>query len=246
MLPLTNRVALVTGASRGLGAGIARALAAAGAAVAINYHQSRERAEALASELGIARAFQADVRDVEQVRRMVREVEEAFGPIDIVVANATGDQQRYPIEEQTWERYIAQFEFFTKSPLLLMQAVLPQWKAKERGRFIQIGSEVVELGNPGFAHYVAAKGAQLAQTRSWARELGPHGITVNHVAPGWIPTERVFNSGSNDRAEYLARVPLPYEGTPQNIGDAVVFLASDAASFITGQKISVNGGNTLE
>lgn len=245
-MDLCGQVAVVSGASRGLGAGIARALSSAGAKVALNYFRNGERAEALADELANAKAFQCDVRDADAIARMVREIEESLGEIDCVVANATGDQQRYSIEEQTWQHYVDQFEYFAKSPLLLMQAMLPKWKERRRGRFIQIGSEVVELGNPEFAHYVAAKGAQLAQTRSWARELGPWGITVNLVAPGWIPTERVFVSAANDRAEYLSRVPLPYEGTPQDIGDAVVFLASDAARFITGQKIAVNGGNTLE
>ncbi|MBS1813697.1 MAG: SDR family oxidoreductase [Acidobacteria bacterium] len=250
MATLTNRTALVTGASRGLGAGIATALARAGASVAVNYVHSEAKAnslcDALASEGARAQAFRADIRDEADVQRLMREVESAFGPIDIVVANATGDQQRMSIEEQNWQAYLQQMEFFVKSPLLLMQAVLPQWKARKFGRFIQIGSEVVELGNPKFAHYVAAKGAQLAQTRSWARELGPDGITVNLIAPGWIPTERAFNATAEDRTNYLAGVPLPQSGTPQNIGDAVVFLASDAGSFITGQKLAVNGGNTLE
>ena len=198
MASLTHKVALVTGASRGLGAGIATALARAGASVAVNYVHSEAKASALcemlASEGARAQAFRADIRDEADVQKLVRAVESALGPIDIVVANATGDQQRMSIEEQNWQAYLQQLEFFVKSPLLLMQAVLPQWKARKRGRFIQIGSEVVELGNPKFAHYVAAKGAQLAQTRSWARELGSGGITVNLIAPGELSADSMLST----------------------------------------------------
>ena len=150
------------------------------------------------------------------------------------------------IEEQTWQSYLDQLEFFLKSPLLLTQAVLPGMRARRFGRIIQIGSEVVELGNPRFANYVAAKAAQLGQTRSWARELGPDNITVNLVAPGWIPTERSLDATPADVQAYSNAVPLERMGLPEEVGAAVAFLASDAASFINGQKLSVNGGNTLE
>lgn len=123
-------------------------------------------------------------------------------------------------------------------------------KARRWGRIINIGSEVVELGNPRFANYVAAKAAQLGLTRSWANELAPFDITVNLVAPGWIPTERHTDrhtSASDAELEsYRARVPMRRIGTPDDVGRTVAFLASDAAAFITGQKLSVNGGNTLE
>jgi 3-oxoacyl-[acyl-carrier protein] reductase len=150
------------------------------------------------------------------------------------------------IEQQTWAAYLDQLEFFVKSPLLIVQAVLPGMKQRGFGRIIQIGSEVVELGNPRFANYVAAKAAQLGQTRSWARELGPSGVTVNLVAPGWIPTERHANDPIADKRAYARAVPLGRMGEPEEVARVVAFLASDASGFITGQKISVNGGNTLE
>ena len=105
---------------------------------------------------------------------------------------------------------------------------------------------MVELGNPRFANYVAAKAAQLGQTRSWARELGPAGITVNLIAPGWIPTERTVDASRAEQEGYAAGVPLRRMGLPEEVGRVAAFLASDAASFINGQKIAVNGGNTLE
>ena len=245
---LQGRVALVTGASRGLGAGIATSLAKAGCSVAVNYFASQERAEALCVELRamglVARAFRADVRDETEVARLFAEVRAGLGEPEIVVANATGHQPFLAVEEQTWRAYLDQMEFFVKSPLLLMQAALPYWREVGRGRFIQIGSEVVELGNPRFANYVAAKAAQLGQTRSWARELGVAGVTVNLVAPGWIPTERTVDAGDGARGMYLQGVPLG-SGEAADVGAAAVYLASDAGRFITGQKLAVNGGNTL-
>ena len=245
-----QRTALVTGASRGLGAAMAAALSQAGHRVAVNYFQNPKRAEEVCQELraggGVAEPFGGDVRDPEQVRQLVAEVEQRLGAVDVLVLNATGHQPMLSIEEQTWQDYLDQLEFFVKSPLLLLQAVLPGMRARRFGRVIQIGSEVVELGNPRFANYVAAKGAQLGQTRSWARELGPEGITVNLVAPGWIPTDRSVDASEAEKLAYAQAVPLRRMGLAEEVGKAVAFLASPEASFITGQKLSVNGGNTLE
>lgn len=247
---LQNRVALVTGASRGLGKAIARELAARGAKVAVNYFGSAQRAGSLVDELsligGTAAAFQADVRDETQVRRMIADIERTLGPVDVAVCNATGPQPFLSIEELTWQACLDQLEFFVKSPMLIAQAVLPGMKQRRRGRIIQVGSEVFEKGVPKFSNYVAAKGAQLGLTRSWAMELAEWNITVNLVAPGWIPTERHANETAEAKAAYAATVPLKRMGTPADVAHAVAYLASDAANFITGQKISVNGGNTLE
>jgi len=228
---------------------MAVALAEAGHRVAVNYFANADRAEELCVGLRarglVAQAFQADVRDEAEVGRLVREVEVALGAVEIVVLNATGHQPMLSIEEQTWEDYLQQMEFFVKSPLLVVKAVLPGMKARGFGRVIQIGSEVVELGNARFANYVAAKGAQLGQTRSWARELGASGITVNLVAPGWIPTERAFAATEEDKLAYARGVALGRMGVPEEVGRVVAFLASEDAGFVTGQKIAVNGGNTL-
>jgi 3-oxoacyl-[acyl-carrier protein] reductase len=244
-----KRTALVTGASRGLGAAIALELAEKGANVAINYWNSQQAAERLCNGIerrgGHAAIFRANVRDEADVARLVDEVTRAFGVIDIVVVNATGPQPFYSIEEQTWECYLEQLEFFVKSPLLLVKQVLPAMKRQRFGRIIQIGSEVFELGNPRFANYVAAKGAQLGQTRSWARELALDGITVNLVAPGWIPTERHADVPVAEFEAYKLLVPMKRMGEAKDVADLVAFLASDSAGFITGQRFAVNGGNTL-
>src|SRR5271168_4370439 len=244
------RTALVTGASRGLGRAIALELAAEGARVAVNYFSRQDAAEQVCEQIqnhgGNARTFKADVRDEHEVARMASEIHEAYGAVDILIVNATGPQPFLAIEEQTWERYLDQLEFFVKSPLLLVKQVVAGMKSRGFGRIIQIGSEVFELGNPMFAHYVAAKAAQLGQTRSWARELGPTGITVNLIAPGWIPTERHMGSTQAEIHSYTEKIPMKHMGTAEDVANTVAFLASDAGRFITGQKISVNGGNTVE
>src|ERR1700749_218645 len=249
MKTLAGRTALVTGASRGLGAAIALELGARGARVAVNYFAKRDRAEQVCAQIkqqgGEAAAFYADVRQEADVVKMIQAINQTYQQIDIAVMNATGPQPFLTIEEQTWERYLDQLEFFVKSPLLILKQVVAGVKSRSYGRIIQIGSEVFELGNPMFANYVAAKGAQLGQTRSWARELAPNGITVNLVAPGWIPTERHLHATQAEMDAYKEKVPMRHMGTPQDVADTVAFPASDAARFITGQRISVNGGNTI-
>jgi 3-oxoacyl-[acyl-carrier protein] reductase len=247
---LTNRVALVTGASRGLGAAIAVKLGECGAKVAINYFGSPDKAERVAEAVRLkgskAITIQGDVRSEQDIQKMVRQTEQELGPIDILVCNATGPQPFVKLEELTWQHCLDQLEFFVKSPVLLTTAVLAEMKRRRYGRIINIGSEVFEKGVPEFSNYTCAKGAQLGLTRSWAMELAPHGITVNLVAPGWIPTERHVNDSQAAKDAYAAQVPMKHMGVPEDVAEAVAFLASDAAKFITGQKISVNGGNTLE
>jgi 3-oxoacyl-[acyl-carrier protein] reductase len=246
---LKNKVALVTGASRGLGAAIARKLAAEGAKVAVNTFGSPQKAQTLVDQIrktgGVAEVFRADVRDEHEVAELVAKTKKALGPIDILVINATGPQPFLSVEELTWRACLDQLEFFVKSPVLLMKAVVGSMKERRHGRVINIGSEVFERGVSQFSNYVSAKGAQLGLTRSWAMELAPWQITVNLVAPGWIPTERHENDPQQAKDAYTAQVPMGHMGVADDIANAVAFLASDRAQFITGQKLSVNGGNSL-
>jgi len=176
---------------------------------------------------------------------MVAETVAKFGPINVVVANATGPQPFVKIEDLTWRACLDQLEFFVKSPVLLAKAVVPGMKQRRFGRIINIGSEVFDRGVAEFSNYVSAKGAQLGLTRSWAMELAKFGITVNLVAPGWIPTERHVNDPQEAKDAYAAAVPMGHMGKDEDVAEAVAFLASEGAKFVTGQKLSVNGGNTL-
>ena len=246
----TPGAALVTGASRGLGAHIARRLAADGWPVAVNYLPDREDAEKVVADIlaggGRAAAFRADVTDESAVTGLVTAVEAELGPIQVLVPNATGPQPIIDALDVTWEDHLGQLLFFVKSPTLLMQAVVPGMRRLGGGRIVQIGSDAFERAAPGMSAYSAAKGAQISLTRTWARELGPSGITVNVVAPGWIPVERHAGVDPRHLAEYLSDVPLGRMGVPAEIADVVAFLASDAARFITGERITVNGGHTID
>lgn len=243
------KTALVTGASRGLGAVIAKALSDDGWAVAVNYFSDGEGAGRVASDIrakgGQAHVVRFNVRDEKAIRSGIEDIASALSPVDLVVNNAMGPHSETPLTKQSWQHYLDQLEFAVKAPFDLLQALLPDWRARKSGRIINIGSEIAELGNPEFAHYAAAKGAMLSMTRSWASELAPEGITVNLVAPGWIPVERHADAPQSARDFYLARTPMAHFGVPQNIADAVVFLASSKADFITGQRLAVNGGRTL-
>ena len=226
-----------------------RGLARAGARVALNYANNQERAEAVHADFqadGLkGELFKASVVDESEVQRLVAEVEAALGPIDILVVNATPDQPHMPIEEYDWAFHQSMLDFFIRSPFLLTRAILPGMKARRWGRIINIGSEVVARGVGDFSPYVAAKGGQNGWTRSMATELAPWNITVNMVSPGWIPVERHEKDPQSEKDEYLAQIPMGRWGVPQDVGGTVTFLASDAANFVTGQNIHVNGGMTV-
>jgi 3-oxoacyl-[acyl-carrier protein] reductase len=245
---LLNRVALVTGSSRGLGRGIALALGRAGAKVCLNYLNNSEAAEGTLTKLreeGIhAAMFRADASDKVQVESMIEAIEEKFGSLDILVPNATPEQPQKPIEEYDADFYRQMYDFFVVSPFHLAKAVLPGMKKRKSGRIINITSEVFHSSVPEFSAYVAAKGGQIGWSRSMASELAPFGITVNTVAPGWIPTERHENDSEEAKNEYLKTIPLGRWGTPEDVGNAVVYYSSDEASFVTGQTLCVNGGRT--
>ena len=242
-------VALVTGASRGLGAAIAQSLARDGLRVAVNYHRGEERAEALASALrqdgAIAAAFGADVTTSEGVDALVGAVTEQLGEIEVLVLNATGPQPELGIEETAWEQHMSHLEFFLKSPVLLGQAVLAGMKRRSFGRIVHVGSDVTARPPAAQSAYVAAKSAQLGLARAWALELARFGITVNTVAPGWIPVERHADAPAAALEGYTALIPAARLGEPIDVAEAVRFLASPAAGFVTGQLLYVNGGLVL-
>jgi 3-oxoacyl-[acyl-carrier protein] reductase len=245
---LSGHVALVTGSSTGLGKAIALSLGKAGAAVVLNYFNNDARAEKTFAEFR-----EANVRSVlvksssvteEGVDTMFRVAESQLGPVDIVVVNATPDQPLRPIEEYDWAFYQQMLDFFVKSPFLLARRGLPHMKAKQWGRIINITSEVFHRAVAPFSAYVAAKGAQIGWSRSMSRELAPFGITVNTVAPGWIPVERHEKDSEADKNAYRSLIPAGRWGMPQDVADACLYFASEEASFITGQTICVNGGMT--
>ena len=242
--------ALVTGASRGLGAQIARRLATDGWPVALNYRADRAGAKKVVADIvaagGRAAAFGADVTDEADVGALVAAITAEFGPVQAVVANATGPQPLAPAAEVSWQAHLDQLVFFVKSPTLLLQATLPGMRQLGTGRFIHIGSDSFERALPGASAYNAAKGAQIGLARTWARELGEHGITVNVVAPGWIPVERHGVVTAEDSAGYVRDVPLGRLGKPEDIADVVAFVASDASRFMTGERLTVNGGHTID
>ena len=246
---LSSRVALVTGSSRGLGRSIAWRLARDGFAVAVNGRrgdgQVREVADAIRDTGGLADDFVADVTDERQVTEQVDAVAGRLGPVEVLVLNATGSQPEADLTDVAWEDHLAQLDFFVKSPVLLARAVVPGMQARRFGRIVHIDSEVAHRPPPGRSAYVTAKSAQIGLTRSWARELAPCGITVNTVAPGFIPVERHADVPADVRDTYVASVPAGRMGTPEDIAHAVSFLASDQAGFITGQRIVVDGGRGL-
>lgn len=248
-MTLVGRTALVTGSSKGLGKAMAFALGAAGARVAINYANHKEQAQATFDEFQ-ARGyegglFRADVTREKAVERLCGDVARRLGPIDIVVVNATPDQPQRPIEQYDWAFHQQMLDFFVKSPFLLTRAVLPAMKQRRFGRIVNIGSEVFRRGVPNFSAYVAAKGAQTGWTRSMATELAPWNITVNMVSPGWIPVERHDDDPQALKDGYKALIPMRRWGVPADVGGVVAFLCSDAAAFVTGQDVAVNGGMTV-
>lgn len=228
---------------------MAVALGRAGAKVAINYANNTARAEKAFAEFQAAGCegmlVRGDVTDEASVARMTGEIAAKLGPVDILVLNATPDQPQKPIEEYDWAFYRQMLDFFVKSPYLLSRACLPHMKAQRWGRIINIGSEVVARGVPNFTAYVAAKGAQNGFNRGLATEVARWGITVNMIAPGWIPVERHEADPQELKDGYRALIPADRWGVPDDLAGAVVFLASEASSFVTGQNLHVNGGMTV-
>jgi len=244
---LSGRIVLVTGAGGGLGKHIARCFAIAGASVVVNDLTSDAAKKVAADLLGEgfkALAVAADITSQDEVDELFDHVESQLGPIDTVVANATGKQISEPIENLDWDYYQSMVDFFIKSPYLLSKRALPKMKAAGFGRIINIASEVFAEGANWSTAYTAAKGGQIGFTRSLSTEVSASGITVNAVAPGFIPVERHSHLPKEVFDGYLATVPAGRFGTPADIGWTAVFLASSEAGFITGETIHVNGGRT--
>ena len=244
-MTLAGKVVLVTGAARGIGAGIARAAAAAGAAVALGDVAETTVREAAAA-LG-ALPLVMDVSDARSVRAAVDEAEARLGPIDVLVNNAGIDVIGPFLEssEEDWDRLWA---VNLRGTLLATRAVLHGMIARERGRIVNIGSDAGRVGSSGEAVYSATKGGVIAFTKTLAREVARHGVTVNCVCPGPTDTallEQVRDYDEKLHASLARAIPLRRLGRPEDVAAAVVFLASDAAAYITGQTLSVSGGLTM-
>jgi 3-oxoacyl-[acyl-carrier protein] reductase len=249
MAELASRVALVTGGASGIGRASSLALARAGANVALTYFTSAAEARSAAAEIvklgREALALEADMTDAETVERVVAETEEKLGPIDILFANAGGILKRVRSVEASLDLWNQVFAVNVTSTFLACQAVLKRMEKRKRGTIITMSSlAAYSGGGPGATHYAASKGAIVTYTRGLAREVGRDGIRVNGVAPGLIGETRfhdVFNTPAG-RVGAVAATPLGREGTPQDVADAVVYLASDRSSFVTGETIQINGG----
>jgi 3-oxoacyl-[acyl-carrier protein] reductase len=245
---LKNHVAIVTGSSTGLGKAIAMTLGQAGAKVAFNYANNQARAEKTFEEFRAAKGegilVRCDVTTAEGVEQLFSAAEAKLGKPDILVPNATCEQPQKPIEDYDWDFYQSMEDFFIKSPFLMTQRGLAHMKKQKWGRIINITSEVFQRGVGKFSAYVAAKGGQVGWSRSMATELAPFGITVNCVAPGWIPVERHDQVPQSEKDGYFKLIPMGRWGVPQDVADAVLYFASAEAGFITGQTLCVNGGMT--
>lgn len=248
MSKLKNKVAVITGASKGIGASIAKHFASEGAKVVVNYASSKEGAESVVKEItengGIAIAVQGDVSKEADVTRLFEETKNAFGPLDILVNNAVF-QQFLPIEEATTEAFHQHFNVNVLGPVLTIQAALKQFEEKG-GNIINISSGASKSPMAGVSLYSATKAALDAITISLSKEVGVNKVRINSILPGATETEGATTAGVTVGSEYekmfIANTPLGRRGQPEDIAKAAVFLASDDAAWITGEQISVSGG----
>ena len=244
MFRLDGKAALVTGASGGIGAGIARALHSQGAAVALSGTR-RDALEALAGELGErAHVCPADLRETGSAEALVTAAEAACGPLAILVNNAgfTRDMLALRMKDEDWQ---AVLDVDLSAPFRLARAVLRGMLKRRAGRIIQISSVVGATGNPGQANYAAAKAGLVGMSKALAQEVGSRGVTVNVVSPGFVETPMTDALSDAQRAKLLEAIPLARMGQPADVAAAVVYLASDEAGWITGATLHVNGGMAM-
>ena len=243
MLTLTDRIALVTGASRGIGRAIAEALAAQGAHVvaAARGDHAQPVAEAIAARGGRIEALSVDVTDGAAVEAAVAGIVTRHGRIDVVVSNAgiTRDGLLLRMKRDDWD---AVLQTNLTASFVLCQAALKPMLRQRSGRIVAISSVVGQMGNAGQANYAASKAGLIGFCKSMAREVGSRGITVNVVAPGLIETDMTKGLTEDSRGDWETKIPLGRLGTPADVAHAVCFLASDEASYITGHVLAVNGG----
>ncbi len=248
LLSLQEKVAVVTGGSRGIGRAIALELARRGTKVVVNYHKSPEAAEAVIGEIqasgGQAAAFQADVAEAGAAQNLIKFAIETFGDLHILVNNAgiTRDKLIMMITEEDWD---AVLDTNLKSTFLCAKAAVKHMIRKRYGRIINIASVVGQMGNPGQTNYSASKAGQIGFTKALAREVAGRNITVNAVAPGFVDTEILLAMPPETLEAALKFVPLGRKGQPEEIAYAVAFLASDQAAYITGQVLGVDGGMAM-
>lgn len=242
---LQGRVALVTGASRGIGKAIAIELARAGAEVVINYLGSEEKAKEVKSSIedlgGKAHLLRFDVSKPEEVKKALKEIEEKIGDIQILVNNAgiTRDTLFIRMKEEDWEAVLKTNLF---SAFYVTQALLPMMLKSRWGRIINISSVVAFTGNPGQVNYATAKAGLIGFTKALALEVAGRNITVNAIAPGYIETDMTKDLPEKVKEAFLQEIPLKRAGLPEEVAYLTVFLASDQASYITGTVFHINGG----
>lgn len=242
---LEDKVVLVTGGARAVGAGIVRSLAREGATVAINCFESLDQANALAGSIreqgGEAGVWQCDVREFDDTRRMVDDIVAKYGRIDAVVNNATSGSKVSEWDPENWQNYINCFEGEVKFVISTLYAVWPHMRAQGGGRIVNIITEQWIEGSAGYITHVAAKAAVVGATRWLVPRLAPDNITINMVSPGWTRTERTQGRDTPDNP-YVKSTPLGRIAEAEDIGDACVFFISDLGKYISGDYLQVNGG----